>query len=620
VRYFLAKTTVEPGSMLEIAGTPVLARYDVLAQHLENVADPASIGVLAEPLLSYGNDVASATVVWYSPYPGEAQRLADLPPERQEALQAILRARLVDLANGLSDADFGPTVGAALNMLDPRDVFEVDRQPVIVGWGMVPPEAGVSAAARNRHFARSMGRYLPLAEAPPTTPEEWRSRRMARPPEPSAIPGAAADAAAAATAATAAAAAQTAAGGAAPPSDAPPERKQRGAGWRWLPLGLLLLLSGLALWWLLSPGTRVMPPAPPVAFPAADDRLRIAREANDVLEARAAELEAAVAGAYCTPQGDLVLPDGRTPEGLLPVLEGEGDTDGPRIGEARPDALLPAAPRRVEAPAEAHAGEDEDAIGNPATLFDLIDRRTALVLAGGPANARVGSGFFIGPDLLVTNHHIVAGVESQGRVHVVNESLGRAREAQVLNRLGPLEEAGGDFALLRVPQASSPFFTLWESTETLRLQNVVAAGYPGAVLDTDVNFARLMAGDLGSIPALNVTDGIVNVEQNLGPATRVIVHTAQITTGNSGGPLVDACGRVVGVNTFGRADASTNRFLNFALASADLLRFLEDTVAEPERSAGPCTPRVQAAAPPPPRAPAAGAEAGNPTSTVPPSQ
>ena len=597
MRYYLTKTTVEPGSMLEVAGTPVLARYDALVSHFEGLADPASIGVLAEPLLSYGNDVAPATVVWYSSYPGEARQLADLPPDRQEAMQATLRARLVDLANGLSDPDFGPSVGAALNMLDPQDVYVVDGQPVLVGWGMAPPEANVSAAARNRHFARTMGRYLPFAEAPPVTPEEWRSRRGAVP-----AMEAAGGVGAAATAAGAAAgsAAAGAAGSGTPPGTVD-ERKRRGGGWRWLPLCLLLVLSGLALWWLLSPGTRVMPPEPPVAFPSDNDALQIAREANAALEARAAELEAALAGARCTAQGDLVLPDGRTPEGLLPIPAEDREEGEPRIGEARPDALLPAAPGRVEVPAEARAGEE--AVEDPATLFDLIDKRTALIVVRGAANSGIGSGFFIGPDLLVTNDHVVSGPGAQSRVYVINEHLGQAREAQVLDRLGPLQEAGGDFALVRVPQANAPFFTLRSTSETMRLQNVIAAGYPGAVMDTDANFARLMAGNPDAIPALSVTDGIVNVEQNLGPATRVIVHTAQISTGNSGGPLVDACGRVVGINTFGRPDENTNRFLNFALASTDLLRFLQGTVAEPARSDGPCTPRVRAAAPPPPLEP-----------------
>ena len=607
-RYFLTKTTVEPGALVEVAGTPALERYDALVQSLEGVTDPASIGVLAEPLLSHGNDVAPATVVWYSSYSGEPRRLSDLDPDRREAILSTMRARLVDITKGLSNPDFGPLVGAALSILDPDDIYVVDGQPILVGWGMVPPEANRSTAARNRHFAQSMARHLPLVEAPPLTPEEWRSRRVAAPPpekEASTAPARPASrffsrrragAATAAAAVAAAPAAPEAPGAGAPPAP-PVQLKRRGGGWRWIPLVLLLLISVAALFWLLQPGTRLMPPVPAAPLIADNETLRIAREANAALEERAGLLEEAIGGARCTVEGELVLPNGRTAEGLLlPPVE-EGADSAPVVGDALPDALLPPDPSRVEVPPEVRGGEAE--VQDVVTLLDLIDKRTALVLVSGAAFG-TGSGFFVGPDLLVTNDHVVEGVGPGGAVYVINEHLGEAREARILNRLGPLEVSGGDYALLQVPGANAPFFTLRDATETMRLQNVIAAGYPGVILDTDENFARLTSGDPGAIPSLAVTDGIVNVEQNLRGSTRVIIHTAEISGGNSGGPLVDGCGRVVGVNTFGRLDDRTNRFLNFALASTDLLQFLDGAGVQAARSAGPCVPRVRVATPPPP--------------------
>ena len=553
-RYYLTKTTVEPGALVEVAGAPALERYDALVQSLEGVAEAGSTGVLAEPLLSHGNDVAPATVVWYSSYPGDPRRLSDLDPDRRETILSNLRSRLVEIAKGLSNPDFGPLVGAALNILDPDDVYVVDGQPVLVGWGMVPPEANRSAAARNRHFAQTMARHLPLPEAPPVTPEEWRSRRgampSAEPPEAaaparpasrffsrkragtSADAGTAAVAGAAAGAGAATRAAPETAGEGIPPAP-PVEPARRGGGWRWIPLVLLLLISVAALVWLLQPGTRLMPPVPAAPLIADDEAVRIAREANEALEERAGLLEAAIEGARCTPEGDLVLPDGRTPEGLLLPSVLDGAESAPVVGEALPDALIPPDPTRVEVPDEARAGEAE--LQDTASLLDLIDRRTALVLVAG-AGFGTGTGFFVGPDLFVTNDHVVGGAGQGARVFVINEYLGGAREAQLLDRLGPLETAGGDFALLLVPDANAPYFTLRDSTETMRLQNVIAAGYPGVILDTDENFARLTSGDPGAIPALAVTDGIVNVEQNLGGVTRVIIHTAEISGGNSGGP------------------------------------------------------------------------------------
>ena len=124
----------------------------------------------------------------------------------------------------------------------------------------------------------------------------------------------------------------------------------------------------------------------------------------------------------------------------------------------------------------------------------------------------------------------------------------------------------------------------------MRLQAVIAAGYPGDVLNTDREFAALREGNLSAVPELTVTDGMVNTEQDLSGTTHAVVHSAPISTGNSGGPLIDMCGRIVGVNTF--VIKGPMRNLNFALASDDLVDFLADTPVKPTVSAAACHPRV----------------------------
>ena len=78
-------------------------------------------------------------------------------------------------------------------------------------------------------------------------------------------------------------------------------------------------------------------------------------------------------------------------------------------------------------------------------------------------------------------------------------------------------------------------------------------------------------------------------------ATNAVVHSAPISKGNSGGPLIDMCGRLVGVNTF--VVQGPMRNLNFALATTDLIAFLAGTPAEPVLSAESCTPMVARPAP-----------------------
>ncbi|MFD2855220.1 trypsin-like peptidase domain-containing protein [Seohaeicola zhoushanensis] len=142
-----------------------------------------------------------------------------------------------------------------------------------------------------------------------------------------------------------------------------------------------------------------------------------------------------------------------------------------------------------------------------------------------------------------------------GQILVTGKALARPAPAEVVKTLGPLTEAGGDFALLKIADVAMPGFTLHVPSAPLTLTNVVAAGYPGDVLETDAAFAALKAGDLAAVPGLTVTDGIVNTEQQLAPGTHVLMHSAALSSGNSGGPLVDMCGRLVGVNTFVRQGA-----------------------------------------------------------------
>ena len=281
-------------------------------------------------------------------------------------------------------------------------------------------------------------------------------------------------------------------------------------------------------------------------------------------------LEQAVEGAVCRADGVLLLPGGRTSDGLLPPALGvEPDVRG----EIAPDALLPSAPERVEA--------------GDVSLLALIEARTVLILATGGSEAATGSGFAVGPDLVVTNFHVIEGAD---KIWVAGAGLERPKPARVLKSLGPLTGAGGDFALLRIEGAGLPGFLVHVPTGSLKLTNVIAAGYPGDVLAVDADFEALAAGDGRAMPDLTVTDGTINTEQEMGGRTHVLMHSAPLSGGNSGGPLVDMCGRLVGVNTFVRKGPMQNR--GFALSSGDLLAFLDGTDAAPAVTSEVCAPIV----------------------------
>jgi S1-C subfamily serine protease len=78
----------------------------------------------------------------------------------------------------------------------------------------------------------------------------------------------------------------------------------------------------------------------------------------------------------------------------------------------------------------------------------------------------------------------------------------------------------------------------------------------------------------------------------------VITHSAQIAEGNSGGPLTDLCGRVVGVNTWYRSNRSGPQAVNMAQGPDTVREFLQAKGIAFQTDAQPCSPAAVAQAPP----------------------
>jgi S1-C subfamily serine protease len=149
----------------------------------------------------------------------------------------------------------------------------------------------------------------------------------------------------------------------------------------------------------------------------------------------------------------------------------------------------------------------------------------------------VGSGFIYDPDgWIVTNRHVVAGVDTL----TVELPDGRSFDGEVYGI-----DTLTDLAIVKVDATGLPVASLGRSDGLKIGQLVVAIGSP-----------------LGTY-SFSVTSGIVSgrgrdivVDNGTSRITNLIQTDAAINLGNSGGPLTDATGAVVGINTAVATDSS----------------------------------------------------------------
>ena len=211
----------------------------------------------------------------------------------------------------------------------------------------------------------------------------------------------------------------------------------------------------------------------------------------------------------------------------------------------------------------AHAADDISAASR-----SVVRVVTVAMVDGEVVGFGHGSGIAISPTRIVTNAHVV---ESAVR-YPDNVALGVVPSEGQKSYAGKLIaiDTKRDLALIEIREARLPAAAIY--TGPLESgADVVALGYPGNV---DLATARSAADYITPRSPVRSEGNMSNNQAVDGIAT--IVHTAKISRGNSGGPLVDQCGRIVGINTFiTRADDGDSPFA-FAISTRELARFLSD--------------------------------------------
>ncbi|WP_439580086.1 trypsin-like peptidase domain-containing protein [Elioraea sp.] len=583
---YLKASGLDDRLALDAGGTAAVAQYGRLRELVEARA-PAALDLFAEPVLDPKDSATPSRISWYGPASEDPVPLETLRTAQRLLAESELRGRLSALQPLLDDPASAPLVRAALAVPGQGDILWTGTGPVLVNWGIVPASVGDAPEALARHFEATLGRYAPPQANP------WRAA-LAAPA-----------AAVAAVGAAAAGASPGLAAGASPPPLPPPPPPAppppgRGAGPGAVgaiaaAVAVVLLLAAVALaagyyygWSRLV--ERMQAGLPPPRDTALDDQLRRAQESvNEGLRRRLAELEGALAGDVCVALG---------PAPRLDPPSAPGSPGTPQQPALSPAIIPPTAEEQpVRTPA---AGPDAPQATN---LASLLSDSVVLVIVptrgpDGREGLSRGSGFAIEGGLVVTNRHVIDNAASE-QVVVVNKKLGRVVRASIV---AATAREGQDFrpdlAVLRLAEGELPALRL--STAIEPLQPVVAAGFPGVAVDIDDTFRRLMQGDAAATPNPVFTSGTVSGLQEVAGQS-LVTHTASITRGNSGGPLADRCGRVVGVNTWGRMERDTLYRIDYAQPVRSLLAFLQQAGVSATADDGACQP----APPPPPTLPAA---------------
>jgi len=159
----------------------------------------------------------------------------------------------------------------------------------------------------------------------------------------------------------------------------------------------------------------------------------------------------------------------------------------------------------------------------------------------------LGSGFIISADgYVVTNNHVVAPARTGATVEQITVTLSNRREyeAKLVGR-----DVESDLALLKIEARGLPFVRFGDSTRTRVGDWVVAIGNPFGLGGTVT---------AGIVSALHRSIGSGNYD-------RYIQTDASINTGNSGGPMFDVAGNVIGINTALISPTGGNVGIGFAI-------------------------------------------------------
>lgn len=197
------------------------------------------------------------------------------------------------------------------------------------------------------------------------------------------------------------------------------------------------------------------------------------------------------------------------------------------------------------------AGDNPEVYKKTISGIGLITDRTGAV----------ASGFFINPKTFVTNHHVTDELDvKSAKIEMKDDRVYKVKKIVTEYKLG-------DLAIVEISDECDDILTLAENRDIGRNDIVYSIGNPTDE-DMNVDYFHITKG---RIKKVEDDTWFYDTESEYTHEAFVIQHTAIIKPGNSGGPLINEDGEVVGVNTFFYGDSS-----NYAIHVKELKELLDD--------------------------------------------
>ncbi len=177
-----------------------------------------------------------------------------------------------------------------------------------------------------------------------------------------------------------------------------------------------------------------------------------------------------------------------------------------------------------------------------------------------------GSGVVVAPDKIITNAHVVEeSLYNDTMTFQIIPSQGRESYMATVIKWSP----DNDLALLQLEPGAKLIPASLYNGAVVDGTDTFAIGYPASV-----DIAMQYNDDDMLKPQSPIkTRGTISAGRS-SKSFDTVLHTAPIGPGNSGGPILDACGRVIGINSFGSTSENGGANFYFAISLKEVAAFL----------------------------------------------